>query len=92
MFRLESLEEIRSLERFLHFGNQENNSSLQENIPKENLLTKVKDYFTGNSNIWYAYQENSKTGEMEYSYPRSFSEDISNLKNYFTNLFSRKKI
>jgi hypothetical protein len=73
---------------FLNSENQEDNSH-QEKILEDNIITKVRDYFTENSNIWYTYKFNEKTGDVEYSYPRTFSKDIINLKNYFTKLFNR---
>jgi hypothetical protein len=107
MYDYETLEDIRDLETFLGFEPQCNTSCCsktpikvsnyrqkdfnEEKILKENLITKVRDYFTGNSNIWYTYEFNEKTNDIKYVYPRTFSKDMNNLKNYFTNLFDKNK-
>jgi hypothetical protein len=85
MFRYNSLEDISNLDVFLELASHRENHS-QEKIPKENIITKISDYFTGNSNIVYAVVFNKETKKINYSYPRTFSQDIKKVGEYFSRL------
>ncbi|MCX6750799.1 MAG: hypothetical protein NTZ83_05050 [Candidatus Pacearchaeota archaeon] len=89
MFSYDSLLDRRRLEDFLNSEPREEHSRSEEETPKENLVTQVVNYFTKNSKIGYTYHFNESKNDVEYTFPRSFSEDIRNIRDYFVNLFSK---
>jgi hypothetical protein len=92
MFTYDSLLNRRNLEAFLNSDiNISSSPSEEEKSNKTNFVTRVVNYFTKNSHIAYTYYFNESTDDVEYNIPRSFSKDIRNIRNYLTNLLSKKK-
>jgi hypothetical protein len=105
MFSYDSLEGIRNLEMFLGFEPECNTgccnkTSLRESEmmfnerhsepdEKSNFFDNLKNYFTGNSNVWYTVSLTKKTKEISYIYPKSFTGDLNNIKSYFSKFVKR---
>ena len=87
MFDYETLNNRRRLEDFLNSEPKEkNNPPKKGKIPKESFIRKTIDYFTGKPYPWLDYSDD----KIKYENPRTFLGDIENIKNYLTNLFSKK--
>ncbi len=89
MFSYDTLMARRNFELFLNseqFPLKEHPIQRQK---KQNILEGIINYFTGKSKIWYTYKVNEDTEDVEYSYPRSFSRDMNNLRDYFTELLGK---
>lgn len=87
MFGYKTLEDIRDLEVFLLGDSYLKNTKNSDAIPKkETFVQNIRNYFTGNSNVWYTYKYDNKTNTIKYSLPRTFSQDIKNVGEYFSRL------
>lgn len=82
----EAIESINGLEKTLKNNPNTYKPIPKEKIPKENFLRKIIDYFTEKSYPWLDYSDD----KIKYMHPRTFLGDIENIKNYFSNLFSKK--
>jgi hypothetical protein len=85
----EDLIHRRRLENFLNSETKEVSPNHQDKISKDNFMRKAIGYFTGKSNIGYTYEYDELRDDIIYSFPRTFVGDIKNIKNYFSNLFSK---
>ncbi len=84
MFNRENEMKMRDLELALQSIPDEIPSKPEE---KENAFTPIKNYFTGK--IWYTYEYNEKTNNIDYFIPRTLVGDLKSIKNYFLNLFKK---
>jgi hypothetical protein len=86
MFDPETQFEIGELELALQLIPDE---EIPQNKEKETSIQKIRNYLTGNSNIWYTYKYDEKTNEIKYSLPRTFKGDLKSVKDYLSNLLNK---